>query len=1294
MDRFRCTEKQCFFGIKLSLILVLLSLFVPTQLWAEASLTVSNDVETVGNQAMAAGQNLLIFDGSLENSGDSGATINSFTFSFNDEAGLDNPENNIDTMVVTLGGTTAQLDVDSGPTGPTYTADLGNPISANSSRISFTVKLFALDGPVHDDQFNLVFENINATEDTSGKTININDIGSSDIVTIKSLIIPYENIDEEFDSIGNVTLPDVLAAESDRIPLLYMEFGGQNNGDNPTLGFSELKFRVRQLLGEIIPGGTLDDRFGDFREVALIRSDEKLYQNGSREELFSIPRHALPDTPPGADSYVIDFAEATNDAAPPPGNDNERFSETTNNVSYYITVKTNNGWGEDAEPRYRNDQYFGYGDAWDAWLDTGAISLTNGVTNNDLGDTTVDVTQGVMSNGFDDLVGISSEVDKLLGNPTLKQDDNVGLDFHPDRLFGFTVLGSVNDDGKQTTLDSIKVEFPRSSANFVPEDDLRSLKANKFSGLSVWYNRLPINSYGPEDTLLPISPENSSWISSDTVTLELKDGFQLPSPTEFKPGADALESGRGLKYDSDVIYIAALQDRTGNRPDTFIARIPLGGVQFDQGVSADEASVNEPSPQVHRYRRPDEISPRVATGNDTAQQVTSEFSQLTDNNQEIGAPSGPIPIIGINARDHADQVGTQGNLYQVDLTFEEPGESNDFTQDDLKPLSNDRTSGVAIFRDDKDDPDNSPGKFDPQIDDLVPLDVSDPRTRKDAPTGRGEESPLVRLIMDNENTEPLAVPPDDSDTNAGDDFFITVNISDNADNKDEFSAVIGNPKTDDRVVPRIDYINDPGTSVVTSIFAKGESASTDRYYSDRISVNTINSFDITPNLNSNLTVDVSGRRVKLFGMNVSDGTNGDQTLEEVTTPFNFKANSDSTDIRPLTEGKKSGVSLYRDDGDGEFEVNEDPNIGLSNPSWTVNSGTATVNLTPDTTVEIPDSDVSGLDDFFVVARGSKTVGIGDTFSASNGGGDVRFSVEESPEDEAGTTALITGSLPILINNRTRKSLQRVKRSDNPFDVLGINSADLGPDDEDLQIVTVDFDDVEESNFGRSDIKSLSRSPSSGVGIWRDDNSNGDFDPGSDEFLKPDSAPTFDAQNQVELQFINNTSIEDDTSIPDDFDNKDDFFVVLRVSNTISHADDFRVDIPVGGIETTQFSNSGSGRTNTIVFESPNAASIAFTDTGLMADYLLAEVTVSGQDTVALRLAKDRDVGLAPSSYERVAVRSPDEPGGSVFTFEEVEVSIDVDTVGIVARAFNDSGYTEYTDKEVLTRDSLAGIDLD
>lgn len=1290
------------YKISLFFVGILLLTFPVQTLFAAGNIQVNLTDETVENQATTTKMDLEVFSGSVSSIGDSSVNVDSFTFSFNERPGVvSSPEDSIDTIIFSFEGSVRDT---SGVDGSgSYTMDVDEGFPANSSPSDFSVNLIMTKNPENDAQFDVHLENVRYREDPGGseeKILNESepfDGSPTNVITVKALIETYDEVD-----VSGEDLPGVLAAESGDIPLIHMEFAGQNSSSNPVLGFSNVEFLLRVIAGNIVPGspfGATD--YGDFNNIKLIRSDQEEFGVGNQETLKTVgdlPGFVSPVYPMKIGSIL---------------DEQDRFAETTERSHYFVTISTNQGWGvePDGDPR---TQYFGYGDAWDALIDTGDIGIKYGTTsdsvgNQELGDTIVpigpDYGGGLPSvfyhSIFPPLSYSDENIDRYFGQPTLRQNDGVGLDFFPDLMFGIVALGPSDTGTINTKLEEITITFPETSEDFTPRTDLRDLTATKFSGLAVWHNASGFGtvSHG-DDKLLPLSPPDegvgptSSWVSDTIVRLRLQDGFELPSPSEAISGPDEhLEKNRGMLPGSinETLYLTALVDRTGNYPDTFTASIRTQRLEFTDGRGVEP-------PGGLSFESEWEVQP-----------VSVFFEQFPEESgtNQIGAPSGPTSVIGLNTLDYADGGGTEARLDRIDVLFENNGDS--FTLTDLNPLANADTSGVSLWKDNSSHSRNKEGVFQPNIDQRIPLRLHPDRDCEDfpnlysckgAPRGDYQEGFRVLLRVDHTDTTVSAtVPAHDSDTFAGSDFFIVVNTSSQADNSNAFRATIGNPEIQDGSIPRISFLPEgafPNPTVPSdhfvSIFGSGDNFATNRFYSQEFVVNTITSLEIDDSLlPSNAQISAGGKPKGLLGISASDGSEGDQTLEQITVTFESVTNFDTEDLRPLRTDHRSGVLLYRDDGDGVFSPATDDVVPLSNPSWETFSETGTVDLIPNEGLEVPDS--SGINDFYIAVRASDSIGLGNQFRAAIKGGDIEFSMEKSGNNIAGTTPIVTASLPILVNDRTTSPYEKIKNPGERFDVLGINAADTGSKNEEyLNSVRINFEDVHQSNFQRTDFMKLSADTGSGVGLWRDLDDNGSFDPEEDGFLIPDKTPGFNSGNEVLLEFSEN---EQDTSIPDSLDNQDDFFVVIRPSASMNHGDDFEAEIPSEGVQTTNYSNGSGGRTQTIVRGSANIASLTFTDTDLMNDQVSATVQADHQDTVEIRRGVDEDVQeLSLSEYERIGWREPDQPGGNQFTFDDLSVPVSADTIGLVARGFNDTGATNFSAPELFHRRDLAGINLE
>jgi hypothetical protein len=227
------------------------------------------------------------------------------------------------------------------------------------------------------------------------------------------------------------------------------------------------------------------------------------------------------------------------------------------------------------------------------------------------------------------------------------------------------------------------------------------------------------------------------------------------------------------------------------------------------------------------------------------------------------------------------------------------------------------------------------------------------------------------------------------------------------------------------------------------------------------------------------------------------------------------------------------------------------------------------------------------------------------------------------------------------------------------------------------------------NFScNKDLADLSKTSESGISIWRNATGTDRYAPDQDNLLEPDTAPNCTGG---ELTFDFSSSSID---IPDTLDSTADFFVVARTSSDIQHGTSFRVSIPTEGISTTRFKSGKGIQTNSLVFGSANIETVTFTDTDLMNDMVDATVEADNQDTVSLRLAINDEVSIPADQYEEIKSREPDQPGGSVFTFNDVNVSVSAETIGLVAKGYNDTGATGFSDKAIFTRREIAGIGLE
>lgn len=1285
-----------------SAIVLLVALFslglVPTGAFAAGEVDVPTNDETVTDQAITANQELMIFTGSVESVGESEARID--TFNLDAEALSGALADNVDTIAFEFDGPSGtsdtSIDVDGGNS-PPYAISISETLAGPSGPFDYEIRVRTLNAPNNDESFSITMESVEWTEapgtPNSSPDQTTPNLESNEI-TVKNLIESYNEVQE---------IPRVLAAEGERIPLVHMEYAGANGSSESerTVIFDKLEFRIRELLGEFIPGTDLQDNniYGDLSEVALVRSNNEEFGEGDQTTISTLSREDLPHQV-GQDSYVISgLAPSTEDL--------EHFlTETTEESHYFITIRTNQGWGEYPGEPEAHSQAFGFGDAWDAFMDTGAVVLDDSntgdtVTSTEMGFPTVDMTGKALYNSLvgrfvGPLIGpfagssrtLSETVDKFFGDPVILQHDNKGLDYHPNQIFYFTLLGPA-EGGDEALLTSVEVTFPDRTGPFDPCEDLRDLTNGRFSGLSVWKNTSDFDSVGQEDTQLDLSVDSSSVCEngSNKAVLKLQDGEPLPSPSDVVASPDEnMTVSRGLGGTDDLVstfYVSALMDKTATAPDSFVASIRPGGLKFSDGSSVDDAdtrgSINS-SNNMQALR--DTLPIHADTGSQQANDVRVFPQQLTDDADTIGAPSGPVGLIGLDVVAPDTPAGSvTWDLAQIDVQFEMSG--TNFTTESLKDFSNTKESGIAIYRDDDDASSNINGTFQPAVDDRLNLDLT--KTRNSTPTTEsGRTNPIARLYL----SDNAPIPKDNDGDSEGADYFVVINTSDEADNGDKFQASLGNAVIGDGVTPEMEFQRRSGTDT-TSVFISGNGSATDRFFGEEITISTITFRGINPPTVPSLKINASGEPLKIFGIDATDSEPGDQTLDRIRTTFNFSDSTDPSDLRTLTENENSGVVLYKDKGEpGVFESERDDFVPLRNPNWTVYDDTATVDLIPDTALQVPDTDEDSTepDDFYIALRASESIELGDTFSVSIRGGDIQFSNEASPEDEGATTPVIEASLPILLNDRTGSPRHKLGARGNRIDVLGINAADQG-ETETLEEVRVDLENVKNFSCDK-DLADLSNTSESGVSIWRNTTGTNGFDPDQDNLLEPDTAPNC---TSGELTFDFTSSSVD---IPDSLNNLAEFFVVARTSSDIQHGTSFRISIPTGGISTTRFESGKGISSNPLVFGSSNIESVTFSDTDLMNDMVDATVEADNQDTVALALAINDEVSKPADQYEQVASKAPDQPDGSVFTFNDVNVSVTAETVGLVAKGYNDTGATGFSDKEIFTRKEIAGIDLE
>ncbi|MFB6356219.1 MAG: hypothetical protein ABEJ65_06860, partial [bacterium] len=938
-------------------LLVLVLLFGVTG-QAFATLDAAVDIETEQNQAFAPQHILEVFSGSVSDNDENTGPLE-FSFTISDAAALDD----IDTArLMNNSSASLSLEDEVSVTSRNFTlttSSCGSSCAGPNSPFLFSIDIISDKGADHDEDFTFTLDSVKVQN-----VDNIDNAGwTSDLITVKNLIESYHMVNE-----GNGDIPAILVSESDTFPIAHIDMAGQNRGG--TLGFNRFRPRFRELIGEFIPGGRdSNDNYGDFSTVQLVRSTSEVFGQGQETVICNISRTSLPNNDPNdamaSDTYYADFIGSGSNSLGSGGcgaaDENAdgtidsptiEFTNTTDQSHYFITVATNQGWDTSTETSFA--QYSGYGDAWDAWIDTGNIALTNGDTNI----SPTNATQGAIHHSVDQFASgflgnaNSKHAPKLghyFGSPVNGLQDQTGLDFSPDVVFWFTAFGASSKGDINTDLNAVTITFPRSSDSFNPREDLRKISNNRKSGIQIWEN---VQNFNPtvevnNDKNLPLSPANSTWLSDTKVRIQLQEGYTLPSVSDALSNPDPnLESNVGLLSSSiqPTHWLLFLTDDSALDNDTFVAEIPLGGLHFDQGNSVDDtgptSTTGELNSPIQTVVAPDSHSVQSGT---RPQVLKTKFSDLTNSGQKIGAPSDPSPVFGINAVDDSNKsprsYRDDAILKEINMHFEEGG--SNFTADDLNPLNNTDTSGIAVYMDNDEHPENNNGVFDPEIDRRLQLDLTN--SSKSAPGGTDDPFARIELTGIGGETGAVTDSPDTPDvpaTDTGDsegiDFFVVVNTSDQADNSDQFRVTLGDRVIEDGIDPHVEYVEKGNMSnVVDRIFHTEDKSNANRFYTHTITINTLTALSVNDLTNPNESIDVVSPPKGVLAFNGSDGTGGDQTFDKATLTFDFTNSTDTGDIAELTATEQSGASVYKDDGDGVFEANEDEFLPILDPSWEV-----------------------------------------------------------------------------------------------------------------------------------------------------------------------------------------------------------------------------------------------------------------------------------------------------------------------------------------------------------------------
>jgi len=542
-------------------------------------------------------------------------------------------------------------------------------------------------------------------------------------------------------------------------------------------------------------------------------------------------------------------------------------------------------------------------------------------------------------------------------------------------------------------LDSVTVTFTdTSTANFNPEDDLVPLHDSTHSGVTLWRD-------DDGDGIFDASKDaylgyGAGWlkISDDKwkITVSPK------SPEAIDPTVDNL-----VDY-----FIVICSEPSGQSTERSIAY----GADFKAWIENDDIEFRAAKPDYGLWRSK-EIGGEDAPPNPNSVQkgvkeikANFELHKYTYSSERIDATSSPIPIFGLNLCDGASK---EDVLKKIKVTFLD---KDGFAPSDLADLSDDESSGISLWKDNKSK--GNRGTFDPEgsPDTLVPLSTEDLEWTTEDSNHFVYLKPKTQIQLYNDDTY--------TDSNKGDDYFICIRTSSDKhyngtrgiDYKDKIKVEIG----------------DGDVAFGSQSSALGSALSSDEIESN------------VPTFLSNLvSVDqaivANSAATAIMGINLIRPD--DDTKKVYLTSLvvqiidNGKKNFNITDLAELSEDPEtSGIAIYKDDGaeNCAFDDSDSGLILMAKPAEIGNPDESflRIQLVLNTPQEIPINDVGDNEgnDYFIVIRTSEGIEKGDDFSFRLWGSEVQrikskalgFSSVDTVSPE-GSVTLVTASNTITVS---------------------------------------------------------------------------------------------------------------------------------------------------------------------------------------------------------------------------------------------------------------------------------------
>lgn len=1103
-------------------------------------------------------------------------------------------------------------------------------------------------GPGFQGQFGIYA--IMSPNETNGNNfkVTLESIDFSIGTSLTGLTTHIITKEKKISILPNGQVPDLVGAEAGPFSILGFSLAS-SNGER----LKEVTIILRERNGRFWPGGSLVDEYGDLAEVGLYidadSGESKNYQkfDDNDKKLKSIGRQSLPK--PGGevdhskekynglvtdnyfihngDTIVLPFNNFWVIEIPIPSpycdipnvyNNNKKSSRN----DFFIAIKTNRGWGNpDTEIigcEWAN--YVGFGDKFSAYLPESCITVVpyNSTsllyTNPDTYSTYIvtEVTQEWRATySYTDIrdafLNGPGFGDALAGMPFSAENDKTYMDYQPSFLFLISLLGGTKNTKSLSALTSIDLYISRAAGtDFNPLTDLKPITNDQFSGLSVWYNSVHKSYFSLTDQLLPLSPNYSRWsqVGADTwkITLMLENGFLLPTfdgdttgNLEETENADDEQDEEGenivitykapgvreFKHGEHIWVRFLLSDKykVGQQWDAFI---PPDGLGFSGGTRSNL--------------------------DETATAYTVNNPPLIFMNQVVSTPvtksSQPFSVIGLNVRDN----GANLSLAALEFLLERPlNKPDSFTQTDLLPLSSDKYSGIAVYKDNDADPRNTNGVFDEGIDTLIPLnfnkiDIVQPSSMYEFYGANPNQIGVHLSFMNSNDTGAL---DDDNGANAGADYFLVFRTSATADNGDQFRVAFGDPKSGDGVDPKVVlvnnnvYVNDGTTNQVGFEYYKVFGGfdydekyiyyckipetdndpyygwkvwihgldRQDRYFSDWITISSVTALSFENRTTPSQLIDVGSDELCVIGINIKDGDGGNQTLNSILVTC-----SDSSVLANLSSTRTSGLQLWYDsNNNGVFEPEIDNFITLTAPGWI---GSETALLTLATPGDIEDKD-EGYSDYFLIIKTNQNAIYGDTFIIGIPGAGIQFRYGASDTDVFIRTNAVTIGIPVIFEDLTVAN-QTFSNINSPLGIIGININDKGKT-ESLKDLTIIFKDTGTVNFNKSDLADLTGDTNSGILVWRD-NGNGVFENTADSPIRFQAGGIIwlGADTEGFPIFIDFTKVITDDSKLIDIPDSDtglsygnDFFISIAPGTQIDYGDDFYAEIKSASLKLSK-----------------------------------------------------------------------------------------------------------------------------